>query len=103
MIDVTNGNVGVSSICFRYNEIEIKLTEFLESCGYNLSKDVTFIPISGLTGQNVKLRATDPTFILSKDASWCDASRPTLFDILNTLKTQERYETDPLRIAVMKG
>ena len=38
----------------RYDEIVSKLTPFLRSCGYNPKKDIIFLPMSGLLGQNIK-------------------------------------------------
>ena len=41
----------------RFNEVLTKLTPFLKSCGYNTKKDVTFLPVSGLHGWGIKVRA----------------------------------------------
>ena len=41
----------------RYDGIVAGLTPFLKSAGYNPKKDLTFIPISALSGHNVKARA----------------------------------------------
>jgi peptide chain release factor subunit 3 len=38
----------------RFNECVTKLRPFLKSCGYLVKKEVKFIPISGLSGANVK-------------------------------------------------
>lgn len=40
----------------RYTEIKDKLTPFVKSAGFNPKTDVTFIPASGYTGQNLKDR-----------------------------------------------
>merc|ERR1712224_423175 len=41
----------------RYDEILTKLKPFLrKKCGYKVKKDVSFLPISGLTGHNLKDR-----------------------------------------------
>ncbi|PKI60007.1 hypothetical protein CRG98_019595, partial [Punica granatum] len=40
----------------RYDEIESKMIPFLRSSGYNVKKDVQFLPISGLFGSNMKTR-----------------------------------------------
>uniref|UniRef100_A0A8C9GE85 Tr-type G domain-containing protein n=1 Tax=Piliocolobus tephrosceles TaxID=591936 RepID=A0A8C9GE85_9PRIM len=37
----------------RYEDIQKKITPYIKSCGYNINKDVYFVPISGLTGQNL--------------------------------------------------
>lgn len=41
----------------RFDEIVKGLTPFLKQCGYNPKKDLTFIPISALSGHNVEKRA----------------------------------------------
>lgn len=38
----------------RFREVEQRLSPFLKSCGYNPKKDITFVPISALSGNNVK-------------------------------------------------
>lgn len=38
----------------RYDDVEKRLTPFLKQCGYNVKRDVQFIPISGLKGTNIK-------------------------------------------------
>ena len=38
----------------RWDEIVAKISPFLKSCGYNVQRDVQFVPISGLHGTNVK-------------------------------------------------
>ncbi|GLT87686.1 hypothetical protein SLE2022_057530 [Rubroshorea leprosula] len=40
----------------RYDEIESRMVPFLRSSGYNVKKDVQFLPISGLLGSNMKMR-----------------------------------------------
>ena len=37
----------------RFDECRDKLSPFLKGCGYNLKRDVVFIPISAYTAQNV--------------------------------------------------
>ena len=38
--------------------LQSKLTPFLKSCGYHPKRDVSFVPISGLYGDNI-LRPVD--------------------------------------------
>lgn len=38
----------------RYDLIEQKMTPFLKKWGYNVQKDVTFLPCSGFTGANIR-------------------------------------------------
>lgn len=42
----------------RYDECTNKLTPLLKSVGYNMKNDVTFMPVSGFTGENLKDRVT---------------------------------------------
>lgn len=88
----------------RYNEIQKRLTPFLKSCGYNLAKDIHFIPISGLTGQNLSEHVSDPkSKCYEPKASWYDISKPTLYDILNHLPAPPWDENGPLRIPLLEG
>lgn len=45
----------------RYEEIKDKLTPFVKAAGFNPKTDVTFIPISGYTGLNLKERVPKAT------------------------------------------
>merc|ERR1711965_325388 len=38
----------------RFDDIKSRLTPFLKQCGYNVKTHVTFVPISGLHGHNMK-------------------------------------------------
>lgn len=38
----------------RYSEIIKDLKPFIQQCGYDPENDCTFVPISGLTGDNIK-------------------------------------------------
>ncbi|KHJ75312.1 elongation factor Tu GTP binding domain protein, partial [Oesophagostomum dentatum] len=40
----------------RFNEIQGKLTPYLRKCGFNPKTDMTYIPVSGLTGAFIKER-----------------------------------------------
>lgn len=43
----------------RYDECVTKIRPFLrQQCGYTVKKEVKFIPISGLSGANVKVQAS---------------------------------------------
>eukprot|EP00959_Pyramimonas_sp_CCMP1952_P469884 9495726-Pyramimonas_sp.AAC.1 len=39
----------------RYEEVKDKLSPFLKQCGYNVKRDVTFAPVSGLMGYGIKV------------------------------------------------
>ncbi|XP_041474160.1 eukaryotic peptide chain release factor GTP-binding subunit ERF3A-like isoform X2 [Lytechinus variegatus] len=43
----------------RYDECKEKLLPFLRKVGFNPKKDIHFIPVSGITGANLKVSATD--------------------------------------------
>jgi len=45
----------------RYNECIEKLTPFIKSVGFNLKNDIFWIPISGFTGDNIKVRISKET------------------------------------------
>lgn len=63
----------------RYDEIVGKLTPFLKSCGYNPKKDIIFLPMSGLLGQNIKDPAPAGVCPWYKVRDW----RPSLLSALN--------------------
>ncbi|KAE9457226.1 hypothetical protein C3L33_10870, partial [Rhododendron williamsianum] len=66
----------------RYDEIESKMTPFLKSSGYNVKKDVQFLPISGLFGSNMITR-------LDKSVcSWWNG--PCLFEALDAVEVPLR-------------
>jgi peptide chain release factor subunit 3 len=77
----------------RYDEILGKLTPFLKTCGYNLKKDVLFVPISALTGGNIR----DP--ISKEHCSWWTGG--TLFETLDNLQPIDRLDSKPFRMPVM--
>lgn len=77
----------------RYDDIVRGLTPFLKSAGYNPKKDLTFIPISALSGQNVKNRASQEA------CPWYDG--PTLFEALDSVEVAERPPTAPFRMPIV--
>eukprot|EP00742_Colponemidia_sp_Colp-10_P000620 GILJ01000678.1.p1 GENE.GILJ01000678.1~~GILJ01000678.1.p1 ORF type:complete len:592 (-),score=136.75 GILJ01000678.1:203-1921(-) len=77
----------------RYEECVEKLKPFLKGCGYNVKTDVIFLPISGLTGANIK-DSIDPSI-----AGWYTG--PPLLTLLDSLKPPERNENGSLRIPLM--
>lgn len=76
----------------RYDECVNKLRPFLRSCGFPVKRDVVFIPISGLMGDNVKDRL-DGT-----KAPWYDGE--SLLEHLDTMHI-ERNAEGPLRVPVL--
>ncbi|PHJ16172.1 elongation factor tu [Cystoisospora suis] len=88
----------------RFEEIEKKLTPFLKSCGFNPAKDLSFIPISGLQGQNLKDHVSRPgTKAYDPRASWYGTDRPSLFELFDSLSPPDRKEDDPLRVPILDG
>jgi peptide chain release factor subunit 3 len=75
----------------RYDEIIKGLNPFLLECGY-LPEDVLYVPISGLTGDNMvdELKTTV--------CSWYKG--PTLMQVLDQVELPYRNEKAPLRIPV---
>ncbi|KAI0939323.1 translation termination factor GTPase eRF3, variant 2 [Taiwanofungus camphoratus] len=76
----------------RYDEIKDKLTPFIKAAGFNIKTDVSFIPVSGYTGLNLKDR-------VSKDVcSWYDG--PSLLEHLDTMPMVDRKIHAPLMMPV---
>ena len=68
-----------------------KLTPFLKGCGYNVKKDVIFIPISALAATNV--------LESSPNLPWYDG--PTFIQALDTLPALERNKDAALRLPIL--
>lgn len=66
----------------RFEEIKAKLGLFLKQAGYKES-DVTFIPCSGLSGENLATKANEPLL-----THWYDG--PCLMDVIGLLP--DRYQ-----------
>ncbi|XP_050221374.1 uncharacterized protein LOC126671634 isoform X2 [Mercurialis annua] len=77
----------------RYDEIESKMIPFLRSSGYNVKKDVQFLPISGLMGTNMKTRVDKSIF------SWWDG--PCLFEALDAIEVPLRDPNGPFRMPII--
>ncbi|XP_055913848.1 protein HBS1 [Eupeodes corollae] len=76
----------------RFDEIVGKLSGFLKRAGFRVS-DVTFIPCSGLTGENLTKPATDPELV-----SWYTGQY--LLDVIDKFKIPERAIDRPFRMSV---
>ncbi|XP_072986454.1 uncharacterized protein [Typha latifolia] len=77
----------------RYDEIESKMVPFLRSSGYNVKKDVQFLPISGLVGSNMKTKL---------DKSVCNWwNGPCLFQVLDSIEVPLRDPKGPLRMPII--
>ncbi|XP_073037332.1 uncharacterized protein [Primulina eburnea] len=77
----------------RYDEVESKMSPFLKSSGYNVKKDVQFLPISGLMGINMKTRV---------DRNVCTWWKgPCLFEALDGIEVPTRDPKGPFRMPII--
>ncbi|GKV46158.1 hypothetical protein SLEP1_g53167 [Rubroshorea leprosula] len=76
----------------RYDEIESKMVPFLRSSGYNVKKDVQFLPISGLLGSNMKMRLDEHMPLLE----WA-----CLFEVLDAVEIPPRDPKGPFRMPII--
>jgi len=76
----------------RYTEIKDKLTPFVKSAGFNPKTDVTFIPVSGYTGQNLKDR------VAKSICSWNDG--PSFLEHMDNMPMVDRKINAPLMMPV---
>ena len=88
----------------RFDECVQKIRPFLKGCGFVIKREVKFIPISGLSGANVKDEVAE------SECSWWrksytsgenNTTAPTLMSLLDTLEIQGRDANAPLRIPVL--
>ena len=66
----------------RFTEIQSKLNPFLKSLGFNLDADVSWIPIAGLEGSNLK-QVVDPAV-----CPWYKG--PSLLELLDSVDLPRR-------------
>uniref|UniRef100_A0A1Q3F5M6 Putative translation elongation factor ef-1alpha n=1 Tax=Culex tarsalis TaxID=7177 RepID=A0A1Q3F5M6_CULTA len=76
----------------RFDEITGKLRVFLKQAGFKDS-DVTYVPCSGLTGQNLVKDPTDGELL-----KWYKG--PTLLKVIDSFKTPERSVDKPFRMSI---
>ncbi|CAK8579713.1 unnamed protein product [Lathyrus sativus] len=77
----------------RYDEIESKMIPFLRQSGYNVKKDVSFLPISGLMGLNLKTRMD------KSNCPWWDG--PCLFEALDSIDVPMGDPKSPFRMPII--
>ncbi len=78
----------------RFEAIQKQLKPFLRKhCGFKLRKDVEWLPMSGLTAENLKERV-DP-----KVCPWNES--PPLLDVLDSIKIEGRDEKRELRVPIL--
>lgn len=76
----------------RYNEIVCKLGSFLKQTGYR-ENDVTFVPCSGLTGENLTETAKNSSL-----TSWYKG--PSLVEVIDKFKPPDRPIKKPFRLCI---
>jgi len=88
----------------RFDECVTKLKPFLKSCGYAIKKEVRFLPISGLSGDNIKKEVSPETCPWWKGLYTTEAnstSDATLLACLDNLSMDGRDAKGPLRVPVL--
>lgn len=76
----------------RYDEIRTGLTPFLAATGYDVDRDIYWVPISGLAGTNI----LEPAGNVCR---WYEG--PTLVQLLDSLPLLKRDPNGPLRIPIL--
>lgn len=77
----------------RYNECVDKLRPYLRTCGFAVKRDVVFLPITGLGGDNVKTRVD------KAKAPWYDGE--ALLEYLDTMHVSDRNPDGVLRVPIL--
>ena len=85
----------------RFEECVNKLKPYLKQCGYAIKKDVRFIPISALSGDNVLNEVAADKCPWWKEQAAQSGSMPTLLSTLDGLVISGRDPEAPLRIPVL--
>ena len=76
----------------RYDDIMNKLNPFLKGTGFNVKTDVTYIPVSAYSGDNIKEKAPP------SKASWYDG--PPLIEFLDNMPLNDRNISAPLMMPI---
>jgi peptide chain release factor subunit 3 len=85
----------------RYEECVGKLKPYLKNCGYVIKKDVKFVPISGLNGDNVLNEVQSskcPWWKEMYSTGGHNTFTPTLLSTLDSLAISNRNPDGPLRV-----
>lgn len=89
----------------RYDECITKIRPYLKRCGFVIKREVKFIPISGLTGANVKDEVKESECKWWKK-SWTNGDNntnaSTLISLLDSLVIKDRDASAPLRIPLLE-
>jgi elongation factor 1 alpha-like protein len=89
----------------RFEEIVKKLSSFLKSSGYKES-DITFVPVSGWTGENLIIPNNPPLPWYNKEENASNTLTngiirgATLIDLIDRLKPPERPMSKPFRLCI---
>jgi len=78
----------------RYYYIHDLVLPFLIGIGFK-SEDIKILPISGILGENVMTKPTEPRL-----TSWYGTDQECLIDVLDGLRLPQRSYTRPLRLTV---
>lgn len=85
----------------RYNACVTKLKPYLKSCGYTIKKEVRFVPISGLTGDNVLNEVSEercPWWKGACEKGLHNTTTSTLISTLDSFVISDRNADAPLRV-----
>ncbi|MEW5299289.1 MAG: hypothetical protein WDW36_002320 [Sanguina aurantia] len=77
----------------RFDYIVNGLTPFLKGCGYNIKKEVTFLPLAALYGHNIK------DVVTKAHCEWYEGV--SLFDTLDLIDGVERNPLVPFRMPIV--
>ena len=77
----------------RFDEIYNSMMSFIQNCGFNLEKDVIWLPCSGLSGDNLTKQ------VEKKVCNWYQG--PSFIDVLNDIELPKRDASGPLRIPLL--
>ena len=78
----------------RYQEIKDRLSPFMKNNGFNIARDITYLPISGLMGHNLK----DP--VPADVCPWYKG--PTLLQLFDEIPVLGRDPHGPLRLPILE-
>lgn len=88
----------------RYDECVMKIRPFLKSCGFVIKKEVKFLPISGLSGSNVREEVSSvncPWWRKYVESGENNTHESTLISLLDSLEIKGRNIIAPLRLPVL--
>lgn len=78
----------------RYDSILAQVKPYLLTIGFK-ETDITFVPISGLLGENLTSKATEERL-----TSWYGTDSPCLLELLDKMRLPQRNFTKPLRLTI---